>query len=120
MRITHRTRKREPLFEMILSGESTPEDPNEFYITFCESLEAFCKPKNFKRVSFIFSFKLVYYNSTSAHHLTRILTILKPLVKRRLVIIKWFYLSNDEDLKEMGEDLIQTMHVKMKMVKVLH
>lgn len=121
MRTIHRkrkTRKREPLVEITLSGESTPEDPNEFYVTFCESLEAFCRPKHFKRVSFIFNFKLDYYNSTSAFHLTRILTILKPLVKRKLVIIKWFYSADDEDMKEMGEDLIETQRAKMKMIKV--
>ena len=113
-----KTRKREPLFEMTLSGESTPEDPNEFYVTFCESLEAFCRPKSFKTVEFIFNFKLNYYNSSSTFHITRILTILKPLAKRKLVIIKWFYSHDDEDMKEMGEDLIETMHVKMEMVRV--
>lgn len=121
MRTFHRrrkTRKREPLFEMILSGESTPEDPDEFYVTFCESLEAFCKPKSFKTVSFVFNFKLEYYNSTSAHHLVTILTILKPLVKRKLVIIKWFYAHDDEDMQLMGEDLTETMHIKMEMVRV--
>lgn len=118
MRTIYRTRKREPSVEFVLAGESTQEDPNEFYVTFCDSLEAFCKPKSFKRVRFTFSFKLECYNSTSAHHLTRILTILKPLVKRKLVVINWYYLINDQDLEEQGEELIQTMHVDMNMIKV--
>ena len=115
MKIFRKTRKREPLVEITLSGESTPEDPNNFYVCFCESLEAFCKPKNNKRVEFIFSFKLDYYNSSSTFHITRILMILKPLVRRKLVKINWYYYKTDEDMKEMGADLIETMHVPMKL-----
>ena len=116
MRTIRRTAKREPLFTMTLAGESTMEDPNNYYITFCESLEAFCKPKNFKQVKFNFDFKLDYYNSTTAHHITRILTILKSLVKRKLVNINWYYYKTDEDMKEMGEDFIETIHIPMKLI----
>ncbi len=118
MRIFRKLKKREPLFTMTLAGESTMEDPNDYYITFCESLEAFCKPKNFQQVEFNFDFKLDYYNSTTAHHITRIIKILNPLVKKNLVAINWYYYKTDGDMKEMGEDLIETMHVKMNIVRV--
>ena len=117
MRIFRKLKKREPLVEITLSGESTPEDPNEFYVCFCESLEAFCMPKNFKQVEFNFNFRLDYYNSTSTHHITRILTILKPLVKKNFVIINWYYDKDDQDMQEMGEDLVETMRVKMNIVR---
>jgi len=118
MKIFHRTRKREPSVEITLSGESTPEDPNNFYVCFCESLEAFTSPKNNKQVEFTFNFKLDYYNSATTFFITRILTILKPLVYRKLVRINWYYHKTDEDMKEMGEDLIETMHVHMNIIKI--
>ena len=118
MRIFRKLKKRQPLFTMTLAGESTMEDPNDYYIPFCESLEAFCKPKNFKQVEFNFDFKLDYYNSTTAHHITRILTILKPLVKTGIVNINWYYYKTDEDMKENGEELIETIHVHMNVLKV--
>ena len=108
--------KKIPTIELSLSGTSTPEDPNEFYVPFCESLKAFCKPTT-GMFNFIFSIKLGYYNSGSARYMSSIMKMLKPLVRKRFVTINWHYYKTDEDMYEMGKDFTETLGIKINFIK---
>lgn len=119
MRTFHKNKIRDkyPKVEITLSGNSTPEDAREFYIPFCESIEAFTKAKMGQFTAFKFIFRLDYYNSASAHYITRIMTILKPLVKKGYVEIDWYYFHKDYDIKEQGEDFKDIMNININIIK---
>ena len=120
MKIFHNKKFRQkiPSVEIIMLGESTPEDANEFYIPFCESLADFCNPQIGNSINFTFNFKLCYYNTASTRYITRILTILKPLFEKKTVTINWYHLNIDEGMKELGEDLAETMKMKFNIIEI--
>ncbi len=107
-------RKKVPSIEINMLGESTPEDANEFYLPFIDSLEAFIK---LNKIEFTFNFKLDYYNTASTRYITRILTLLKPGFNKKIIIINWFYLSIDGDMKELGQDLKDTMRMRFNLIE---
>ena len=107
-------KKRVPSSEIVLYGESTPEDANDFYIDYCKGLDLWCQ----YTPEFTYSFRLDYYNTVSTRYITQILSILRPYYLRKLVTINWYYRKKDEDMLEMGQDMAESMHIKMNLIKI--
>ena len=94
-------------------GSSVSEDPKDFYYPFILQLEEIAKNWN----EIIFNFKYDYYNTASYMYLTRIMKILAETSKIKEVKINWYYLANDENLLEIGEDLAEFYKVPIKLIK---
>lgn len=84
------------------TGKSRPENVVEFFEPIFSWLDAYEKDPNNET---LFVFKLEYYNSSSAKVLLRLLVRLEEIHEKGSPIkIVWHYRSNDEDMRDSGED----------------
>jgi hypothetical protein len=89
--------------ELEIKGVSIPEDTEEFYLPLLEAIEKYIKTENPKQITV--SFKLIYVNTSTSAVLGKMIKILEPLEgDEREVFINWYYESEDEDMKDLGED----------------
>ena len=89
--------------EMEISGEAYPENNDEFYRPIFESLHAYLSLEN--DVAINFKFRMIYFNSSSARMLMKIFELLDQTASNgRQVNIEWYYLEDDDTMKEFGED----------------
>jgi hypothetical protein len=98
------------------SGKSRPENVIGFFepiFTWIESYELEPNPET------VFSFKLDYYNSSSAKVLLRLLVRLEDmLVRGHDVKIHWYYRNSDEDMRESGEDYATLVSVPFEFIEL--
>ncbi|HAN00290.1 MAG TPA: nuclear pore complex subunit [Marinilabiliales bacterium] len=88
------------LFEF--SGKSRPENVVDFFEPIFNWIDGYEKSPNDET---IFSFKLDYYNSSSAKVLLRLLVRLEEIFEKgNKLKVHWYYRGNDEDMRESGED----------------
>jgi len=106
--------------------DSRPEDVRRFYYPLIESIkEAFdeiYKTNNlsyFSQNPFVFEFKLGYFNSSSAKFILDILTIAEEYKKKGInIIVKWYYLEDDEDMLEAGEDFAEFSEMEFEFISM--
>lgn len=92
--------KENHLFE--IKGKSLPEDVLDFYQPVYNWLEEYVNKPNPET---IFNFNIEYFNSASHKAINDILDILSELKNGgNVIIIKWHYLVDDEDMLEAGRD----------------
>ena len=98
-----------------LSGEAYPENNDEFYRPIFESLHAYLTVEN--DVAINFKFRMIYFNSSSARMLMKIFELLDNTASNgRQVNIEWYYLEDDDTMKEFGEDYSEDIeHAIFKM-----
>lgn len=98
-----------------LSGRSLPEDVSAFYGPILAWLDKYVASPNDKTV---FDFKLSYFNTASSKIILDILMKLEDLHNNdHEIIIKWHYPSDDEDMKEAGEEYADIVDVPIEMVE---
>ncbi len=107
----------------LISGESRPENAGKFYEPIVKWLEQFQsvlllqKEKNGKANKIVFDFSLDYFNSTSAKHLLDILKQLDTYYNEgHEVLIRWFYIEQDEDMRDSGEEFSKLINVPIELV----
>lgn len=85
-----------------ISGQSMPENVSDFYDPVVSWIKEYVKdPKPITEVAF----KMNYFNTASSKKLLDILSNVEPVKKLgKELIIKWYFDSDDEDMKEAGED----------------
>jgi hypothetical protein len=89
-----------------IGGESYPENAIEFYKQIQEWLNDYL-PNN-KDKEIIFSFKMVYFNTSSSKAILDILDILEKHHKQGGKIkLFWYYEEDDEDIQESGEEFVE-------------
>jgi hypothetical protein len=97
----------------LIEGPSYPEDPFELYgivIQWLKHNGHFTKPMNCE-----FKFKVL--NSASRKMIVEILLLLEKTAKRNSnIFVKWYYDEYDEDMKEAGEDLSDTIEIPFELV----
>jgi len=89
--------------DFLISGESYPEDVNDFYdpilIPFAEYLDAA------EGVEIRFEVRLIYFNSTTSRILLDFIERLDDAAKRdNQVMIVWAYANDDDNMEEFGEE----------------
>jgi len=85
-----------------ISGVSVPENAIEFYQPILQWLRDYAKNPQDQT---IVTFKLTYLNTSSLQYLYDILVELSRVtVPPYKVIINWYHLPDDLDMKETGED----------------
>jgi len=95
--------KENEIFE--ISGLSLLENPKKFYEPIICWLEEYIQNPSEQTV---FTFKLKYFNTTSAKEIVRLYQILKKLYesKKSQVKILWYYSKEDEGLRDFGNNLL--------------
>jgi hypothetical protein len=87
---------------LFISGVSVPENSMEFYGTLIKWGSEYIKSP---AKTTILTFKLSYINTSSLQFIYDLLMLLDSINgKTSKVNIEWYYLNEDEDMKEMGED----------------
>lgn len=99
-----------------LQGCSRPEDVRDFYTPVISWLNDFKESVNdelrnaHKETPMVFKFKFDYFNSSSAKFILDILVLINQIHKAGLSMrIDWFYDENDDDMKEVGEELSEVV-----------
>ena len=107
-----------------ISGVSRPEDVRSFYYPALEWLDIFSKevsssPKSLYSTDhpLTFNVKLEYFNSSSAKFLFDIFMNLGELKKKGVPIqISWYYDSEDEDMKDAGEEISELAEMNFNFI----
>ena len=98
-----------------LSGRSLPEDVAAFYKPILSWMEAFAETVPDK---ITFDFKLNYFSTASSKMILDILLKLEEMNEDNdKVTIRWHYPSNDEDMKEAGEEYADMVEVPFEMIE---
>lgn len=97
-----------------ISGKSRPEDALLFYGPIhkwiCEYKE---NPNPVTKVIL----QLEYFNSASAKHINHILSLLQKIIGNGYQVnVDWHYFSDDEDMKDVGEDLCALYELPCKLI----
>ena len=100
--------------------DSRPEDVRKFYYPILEKLKSVLEDIKqagnlayFKEKPFIFTFKLGYFNSSSAKFILDILNIVKLFKESGInVEVNWYYYEDEDDMKEAGEDFSEFCEVE--------
>ncbi len=96
------------------SGRSLPEDAKSFYNPIKEWLSQYAQnPK--KGTHAIFAYE--YFNTASSKMILEMLDILKQVEsKDDQLKIDWYYLEDDEDMLEAGEDFAEIADLKFEFI----
>lgn len=91
-----------------LKGESYPEDASAVFGPIFSSLEVFFGGVAGRDVSF--DFDLTYFNSSSAKALMNMLQMLDRAAGNGWqVTVNWYFASDDDTMKEFGEDFSEDL-----------
>lgn len=95
-----------------ISGESFPEDVKEVYNPILEWLEEYQKDPN-SQTDFVFKYD--YFNTASAKMIFDILSKLEEIHQESGgVTVYWYYPSNDDDIKDAGEQYEELVEVPFR------
>jgi len=105
--------------------DSRPENVRKFYYPIIETLNegleeiiSTGKSDNYKDNPFVFSFKLGYFNSSSAKFILDIMNIARIFYEKGLnIIVEWHYQDDDEDMMEAGEDFADFCEMEFKFIE---
>jgi hypothetical protein len=105
--------KSEGIFEF--SGKSLPEDANEF---FSDIITWFRDYSNDPNKETQMSFKMEYFNSSTARKFVEIFIILEAQIsKGNPVKVKWYYLKNDRMMEERGREFSAVVDIPFEFVE---
>ena len=94
-------------FEM--NGKSLPEDVIKYYDPILEWLNKYSESPNDET---IFEMKMTYFNTASSKVLLDLLFFLEEMLEDgKNITIHWYYKTNDEDMKEAGEEYEDILEV---------
>lgn len=106
-----------------ISGESRPENAGKFFEPIIKWLEQYQsvlfyqKGQAGKANKVTFDFSLDYFNSTSAKHILDILKHLDNYYNEGYdVLIRWFYIMEDEDMRDSGEEFSKLISVPIEFI----
>jgi hypothetical protein len=92
----------------LLEGESYPEDTKKFYDTPLSNVYSFLDSELDSKA--VFSFKLKYFNSSSAKVLMDLfLAVEESAARGNAFKIEWHYASDDDNMQELGEEFAEEL-----------
>lgn len=87
-----------------IRGESYPEDVQKFYAAPIKFFLDWLREESATPV--LFEFSLSYFNSSSAKVIADIFSLIdEAATKGRPATVKWYYAYDDDNAKELGEEL---------------
>lgn len=84
-----------------IKGISIPEDPYEFYSPLIKAIEDYTSAPAEKTA---LNLQLEYFNTSSTLVLRNLIKDLGALKEKTDLVVNWFFESDDEDMKEAGEE----------------
>ncbi len=106
-----------------IEGCSRPENVREFYLPIIEWLKEYYQNMDDRLIAkhadnqLVFKFKLDYFNSSSAKFILDILILINKIYEKGLNMrIDWYYDENDDDMKEVGEELSEVVDLQFEYV----
>jgi hypothetical protein len=99
---------------ILFQGSSFASNAYDFYVPIFNWLENFATNPTAKTTV---EFKFEYVNSSSIKSISKVLTIIKPILEKSKVVFKWYYKADDEDIKEMGEEFEYFLGVKFEFIE---
>jgi len=90
-----------------ISGRSMAEDSSAYYKEAFKWIEQFIEEKGSAKITL--EIDLVYFNSSSAKQLLKLLLMIKNAEK--LLSVKWFYMKNSHMLLERGKELSEIIEL---------
>ncbi len=101
--------------EFKFSGKSLPEDVIEFYNPLLDWIEEYIKVPNEETTV---EFNLEYFNSASSKQILDILERFAMIHTegKGKVVVKWFYMEDDEDMQDAGESYSEIVDVPFEMI----
>lgn len=99
-----------------LAGRSLPEDANEFYAPILDWAKYYIqRPNPITELDV----KLDYYNSASARQILDLIIEFTQVIEHNAVLrINWYYETEDELMKEAGEELSNLAGQSFKFIEV--
>ena len=98
---------------LTISGESYPENSADFYAPVFAWLNKYIESKG----SFVFHFKMVYFNTSSSKAILDIIDLLENYYKNNgQVELIWHYEEDDEDIMESGMEFTENLKMPSKIV----
>jgi hypothetical protein len=99
-----------------LSGKSLPEDVSTFYGPVFSWIAEYATAPNPESV---FVFKMAYFNTASSKIILDILLRLEEIHNTgKKISVEWVFKSDDEDMKEAGEEYSEIAELPFKFVEV--
>lgn len=98
-----------------ISGESYHEYTIEFFQPIFEWLNGYLAEPN---KSFVFNFKMTYFNTSSSRRFLEIFDLLENYVKSKSgkVEVNWYYKEGDLDMLESGEEYADDVDLKFNFI----
>ncbi len=95
--------------QFILEGESYPEDTKKFYDTPLSGVYEFLEAT--PSVACVFSFRLKYFNSSSAKVLMDLfLAIEESAARGASMKVQWHFAEDDDNMQELGEEFSEELN----------
>jgi len=105
--------KQEGIFNF--SGKSLPEDANEYFSGIISWFRDYSnEPDNETELSF----KMDYFNSSTARKFVEIFIILEDLVSKGYPVkVKWYFLKNDRMMEDRGREFSAVVDIPFEFVE---
>lgn len=100
--------------KMDIEGNSTPEDPNDFFEPIYNKLVEYVKDP---AEDTLLDIRLTYFNTSSSKWILYLLKEFKEIHKtNKKLTINWYYDSDDEDILEAGEDYQAILRIPINFI----
>ena len=102
--------------ELIVSGNSIPEDPIQFYSILNQYIDKYIQaPKPTTNVTF----RMNYINTSSSRHILDLLKKLENISKNDSTItVSWIYEHDDQDMEDAGHDYQSIVDLTFNLVPI--
>lgn len=98
----------------VIKGKSLPEDVKEFYNPILRWFEDYLQNPNKQTVLKV---KMDYFNTASSKMILEIFESLQELFdKGNDVSIEWYYMADDEDMEDAGQDYSDLVKIPFKFI----
>ena len=102
--------------ELYISGRVFPENPEEFFAIPLDWIKTYSEnPANHTKLTLF----LAYFNSTSSEYIFRLCKAIEQISESgNACSICWEYESEDEDMKQIGEDYAEILKLNFELKAV--
>lgn len=101
---------------LVLKGGSIPENTYEFFEPILEWIDRYVENPQY---STILDVHLTYFNTTSSKHLLEMFRKMEVIHKKgKEVLVKWYYISEEEDMLEAGNDYRSIVKIPFEVIEI--
>jgi len=98
-----------------MTGNSRPENPMQFFKPIFEWLTAYIESSDDK---FVFEVKMDYFNTSTSKVLLDLFELFEKLATSKDIHVIWYYQSDDEEMQEAGEELLDLVELSYEIKEV--